>query len=112
MGGALAITLAASHDKVRAVVCFYGVPSPETDLSKIAGAVLGHFGDHDEYASSEAVRKLTERLSAAQVTHTFHTYPGGHHAFANEDRPEVHNAEADKLSWDRSLEFLRQNLQP
>jgi carboxymethylenebutenolidase len=112
MGGALAITLAASHDKVRTVVCFYGVPSPETDLSKIAGAVLGHFGDHDEYASPEEVRKLAERLSAAQVSHTFHTYPGGHHAFANEDRPEVHDAEADKLSWDRSLEFLRQNLQP
>lgn len=112
MGGALAITLAASHDKVRAVVCFYGVPGPDTDLSKIAGAVLGHFGDHDEYASPEAVLKLTEGLDAAQVTHTFHTYPGGHHAFANEDRPEVYNPEADKLSWQRSLEFLRQNLQP
>ncbi|HVB53062.1 MAG TPA: dienelactone hydrolase family protein [Candidatus Acidoferrales bacterium] len=112
MGGALAITLAASHDKVRAVVCFYGVPSPKTDLSKIAGAVLGHFGDHDEYASEEAVRKLSDGLEAAQVTHTFHTYPGGHHAFANENRPEVYNPEADQLSWRRTLEFLRQNLKP
>lgn len=112
MGGALAIALAANHDKVRAVVCFYGVPGPDTDLSKIAGAVQGHFGDHDDYASPEAVRKLTERLSAAQVAHTFHTYPGGQHAFTNEDRPEVYDRAADQLSWQRSLEFLHQNLQP
>lgn len=111
MGGALAITLAASHDKVRAVVSFYGVPGAETDLGKIAGSVLGHFGDHDELASPEAVQKLNDDLDAAQVAHVFHTYPGGQHAFANEDRPEVYLAEADKLSWQRTLEFLRQNLQ-
>ena len=111
MGGALAITLAASHDKVRAVVSFYGVPGAETDLGKIAGSVLGHFGDHDELASPEAVQKLNDDLDRAQVAHVFHTYPGGQHAFANEDRPEVYLAEADKLSWQRTLEFLRQNLQ-
>lgn len=110
MGGALAITLAASHDKVRAVVCFYGIPSPETDLSRIAGPVLGHFGDHDDFASPEAVSKLDDALQVAQVPHSFHTYPGGQHAFANEDRPEVHHAEADTLSWQRSLDFLRKNL--
>jgi carboxymethylenebutenolidase len=112
MGGALAMALAASHEKVRAVVCFYGVPSPETDLKRIAGTVLGHFGDRDEFASPEEVRKLTEGLAAAHIPHTFHSYPGGHHAFANEDRPEVYNAEADRLSWERTLEFLRANLRP
>jgi carboxymethylenebutenolidase len=112
MGGGLAITLAATHDKVRAVVCFYGIPSAETDLSKIAGSVLGHFGGHDDYASPEAARGLAEGLQAAGVPHTFHTYPGGQHAFTNEDRPEVYDAEADKVSWQRSLEFLNQLLKP
>jgi len=112
MGGALAITLAANHDKVRAVVCYYGIPGADTDLSRIEGAVLGHFGDHDEYASPEAIRELTERLASAQIPHTFHTYPGGHHAFANEDRPEVYNAQADRLSWQRTLEFLDSQLKP
>ncbi|MGH7643346.1 MAG: dienelactone hydrolase family protein [Candidatus Dormibacteria bacterium] len=112
MGGGLAITLAASHDKVGAVVAFYGIPSPETDLSKIAGAVIGHFGDHDDFASPEAARKLSEGLQAAQVAHTFYTYPGGQHAFTNDDRPEVYDSDADQLSWQRSIEFLRQNLKP
>ncbi len=112
MGGGLAITLAASHDKVGAVIDFYGVPSPETDLSKIEGSVLGHFGDHDDFASPEAAHKLDEALTAAQVSHSFHSYPGGQHAFTNEDRPEVYHQEADQLSWQRSLEFLGQKLNP
>jgi carboxymethylenebutenolidase len=110
MGGALAVTLAATHNKVKAAVTFYGVPGPETDLTRIAGSVLGHFGDHDDFASPEAVGKLDQALEAAQVPHIFYTYPGGHHAFANEDRPEVYHAEAASLSWQRSLDFLRKNL--
>ncbi|MGA7088374.1 MAG: dienelactone hydrolase family protein [Candidatus Dormiibacterota bacterium] len=110
MGGALAVTLAATHDRVKAAVTFYGVPGPETDLGRIAGSVLGHFGDQDDFASPEAVAKLDEALRAAQVPHSFHAYSGSHHAFANEDRPEVYNPEAATLSWQRSLDFLRQNL--
>jgi carboxymethylenebutenolidase len=29
------------------------------------------------------------------------------HAFANDRRPEVYNAEAAKLAWDRALAFVR-----
>ncbi|MFZ0995707.1 MAG: dienelactone hydrolase family protein [Candidatus Dormiibacterota bacterium] len=110
MGGALAVTLAATHDKVKAVVSFYGVPGPGTDLSRIAGPVLGHFGEQDDFASPDAVGKLDQALEAAQVSHMFYTYPGGHHAFANEDRPEVYDADAAAISWQRSLDFLRKNL--
>jgi carboxymethylenebutenolidase len=110
MGGGLAITLGATHDKVKAVVSFYGAPGPETDLTRIPGSVLGHFGDHDDFASPEAVGQLDQALEVAQVPHIFYTYAGGHHAFANEDRPEVYNAEAATLSWQRSLDFLRKNL--
>ncbi|MGA2873640.1 MAG: dienelactone hydrolase family protein [Candidatus Dormibacteria bacterium] len=112
MGGALAVTLAASHDRVGAAVCFYGIPGPETELSRIAGPVLGHFGDRDEFTSPDEVRKFAEMLEAAQVPHAFHTYPGGHHAFTNEDRPEVYDAPATRLSWERTLKFLRTSLTP
>jgi len=110
MGGGLAVTLAANHDKVKAAVTFYGAPGPETDLTRIAGSVLGHFGDHDDFASPQAVGKLDQALEAAQVPHIFYTYAGCHHAFANEDRPEVYNAEAATLAWQRTLDFLRKNL--
>ncbi len=74
--------------------------------------MLGHFGDHDDYATPEAIRTLSEGFDAAQIAHNFHVYPGAGHAFANEDRPEVYDQEADQLSWQRTLEFLRKNLQP
>lgn len=110
MGGGLAVTLAANHDKVRSIVDFYGIPSPTTDLNRIEGSVLGHFGDHDDYASPEAVAKLSEALDTARIAHSFHVYPGAGHAFANEDRPEVHDSDADALSWQRTTEFLRKTL--
>ncbi len=110
MGGGLAIALGAAHDRVSAVVSYYGVGMPETDLSRITGKLLGHYGEHDDMATPEAVRALDEQLEAASVPHTFHTYPGATHAFANEDRPEVYDEVAERLAWARTLEFLRANL--
>ena len=43
------------------------------------------------------------------VEHEIHRYDA-HHAFLNEARPEVHNADAAALSWRRSLDFLARHL--
>jgi carboxymethylenebutenolidase len=37
-------------------------------------------------------------------------YPGVDHAFFNDTRPEVYNAEAAKAVWARSLAFFRAHL--
>jgi carboxymethylenebutenolidase len=39
-----------------------------------------------------------------------HLYPGTDHAFFNDQRADVYNAEAAKLAWDRTLAFFRQYL--
>ena len=41
---------------------------------------------------------------------TVYDYPGTHHAFFNDDRPEVYDADAAKLAWARTLEFFRSRL--
>ena len=37
-------------------------------------------------------------------------YPGTHHAFFNDDRPEVYQAEAAATAWARTLELFRTKL--
>jgi carboxymethylenebutenolidase len=110
MGGGLAVALAASHSKVAACVDYYGAPTEDTDLSRVGAQVQGHFGTLDHFTPPEAVEQLAARLSAAGIGHTFYSYEGCDHAFANEDRPEVHQAAAAELTWQRTLDFLREAL--
>ena len=56
------------------------------------------------------VERIERELRDAGVDVTFHHYPGTSHAFFNDERPEVHDAEAADTSWQRSLEFLRAHL--
>jgi carboxymethylenebutenolidase len=37
-------------------------------------------------------------------------YPGTDHAFFNDTRPEVHDAEASAQAWERATTFLRTQL--
>ena len=112
MGGGLALYLAARKPEVRAVVSYYGFPRPGVDLnlSAIKGAVLGHYAQHDDFASPDLARQMEDELRRGGVDVTFYFYPGTTHAFFNDDRPEVHDAEAAAESWQRTLDFLREPL--
>lgn len=114
MGGGLALVLATQRpDAVRAVVPFYGVIPWEVaqpDYSKLTAAVQGHYASNDDFASPEFVKALEEELRSLGKDVEFFTYPGTDHAFFNDTRPEVYNAEAAQQAWDRTLAFLRERL--
>jgi carboxymethylenebutenolidase len=112
VGGGLALYLASLKPEVAAVVCYYGFPREglDWDLSAVKGAVLGHFAEDDDFAPRELVDSMERELRDAGVDVTFHHYPGTTHAFFNDDRPEVHDAEAADTSWQRTLEVLRAHL--
>ncbi len=115
MGGGLALVLGARRsDAVSAVVPFYGA-SPwqdaQPDYTAVRGAVLGHYAGEDEWASPEVARQLADDLRAGGNDDvTVHVYEGTQHAFFNDTRPEVYDAEASALAWDRTLQFLRSHL--
>ncbi len=112
VGGGLALFLASRKPEVTAVVCYYGFPREgmQWDLSAVKGAVLGHAAEHDDLAPPEILDRIERELGDAGVDVTFYHYPGTQHAFFNDDRPEVYDAEAAERSWERTLQFLRAHL--
>jgi carboxymethylenebutenolidase len=112
MGGGLSLYIATLRP-IDACVIYYGVlpGNVQPDLSKLAGPVLGHYAENDAWASPQVARELEQRIRDAGVEVEFYIYPGTEHAFFNDTRPEVYNAEAAKLSWERTLAFFRKHLQ-
>jgi carboxymethylenebutenolidase len=114
MGGGLALVLACQRpDAVTAVVPAYGVipwPDAQPDYSALQAVVEGHVAELDGSFSPAAADALVAELSALGKTASFHLYPGVDHAFFNEDRPEVYDADAAALLWERTVAFLRSQL--
>jgi carboxymethylenebutenolidase len=98
---------------VAACVAFYGlVPWPEAqpDYSKLAGAVLVHVAGNDEYFSPETALALGEQLRGLGKEAELYVYDGTDHAFFNDTRPEVYDADASATAWVRTMDFLHAHL--
>ena len=104
LGGFLALGL---KDHIAAIVPFYGTTAPERVLAQ--ADVLGHFAEHDDFEPPEQVREFEEAIRSSGRQVTFFTYPGTHHWFFEENRPE-YDADAARVAWKRTIEFLRQQL--
>jgi carboxymethylenebutenolidase len=114
MGGALALWLATLRpERVGCVAPFYGVigwPATKPDWSRLAGPVQGHYAENDDFAGPAAVAQFADELRALGKEVEIFTYPGTQHAFTNHHRPEVFDADATALAFDRTKTFLRANL--
>jgi carboxymethylenebutenolidase len=116
MGGGLTLVLACRRpDAVKAAAPFYGVipwPSLKPDWAKLDAEIDGHYASNDAYAAPAVVRALGEELGALGKKATFHIYPGTEHAFFNDTRPDVYNAEASHTAWQRTVDLFRRVLEP
>jgi carboxymethylenebutenolidase len=114
MGGGLALVLACQRpDAVAAVVPFYGLipwPSAQPDYSKLAAALQGHYAEKDGFASPTLVQNLESDLKKLGKEVEFFVYPRTEHAFFNDDRPEVYDADAAVIAWGRTIDFLSSKL--
>jgi len=114
MGGGLALVLATQRpDAVAAVVPCYGIvpwPGVDPDYAAMSAAVLGHYAEKDEYFTPEKANELAERLRGLGKSVEIIVYPGAEHAFFNDTRPEVYDADASRQLWDRTLAFLGEHL--
>jgi carboxymethylenebutenolidase len=98
----------ALPDDIGAVVVVYG--TGDGDYRTARAAYLGHFAERDEFEPLEAVRGLEARIRAAGREVTFRVYPGAGHWFVEPNRPDVYDAAAAELVWERTLTFLKARL--
>ena len=114
MGGGLALMLATQRpDAIGACVPFYGLipwPNAEPEWSKLDAAVLGHFAEKDEFFGPEQVRKLEDQLRSHGKSVELIIHPDVEHAFFNDHRPEVHEPDTSRRAFDRTVEFLHDNV--
>jgi carboxymethylenebutenolidase len=109
LGGAYALDMSVNlAEEIAAVVIFYATYSG-LDYSRASAAYLCHFAENDPFEPAESVTEMEQALQAAGRQVTVYTYPGTKHWFFEENRPE-YDAEAARVAWERTIEFLHQGL--
>ncbi len=102
LGGALAFATAVNVRGLAASVPFYGLPG-ELDWSKIDAPIQAHFAQQDDWATVAGAEQIKAAVTVPMELHVY----DAQHAFCNDRRPEVYNADAAELAWNRALAFVR-----
>jgi carboxymethylenebutenolidase len=108
MGGALALRAACDITGLAGVVPFYGMPGP-TDWQQLQAPVLMHVASKDDWVSPASAKQLQTALRSLGKVCDVHVYEA-EHAFCNDHRPRVYQAEAAALAWQRTVAFAKQQL--
>ncbi len=109
LGGAYALdTSTTLAEEIAATVIFYASYTGP-NYSSAQAAYLFHLAENDPWEPAESVAEMEQALQAAGKQATLYTYPGTRHWFFEENRPE-YDTEAASLAWERTIEFLHQQL--
>jgi len=114
MGGSLALWSATLAPEVAAAVGFY----PAIPWEKMAPtwsnydgkAAMIHCSEQDGTSAAPGIQQARQSIEDAGGSCAVYDYPGTKHAFFNDDRPEVYDADASAAAWARTLELFRAQL--
>ena len=117
MGGALTVLSACNVPELDATVVWYGYPPLEyVDAKEVTKPMMAHWALHDDAFAIDGVDQLEAKLKEAGVNLEFYRYDAKH-AFANEEADArnlpflKYQADAAKLAWTRTMDFLKKQLQ-
>jgi carboxymethylenebutenolidase len=121
MGGRVAFLAAAATPWFSAAVDYYGGriykawgkdrPAPSELAVNISCPIQGHFGMLDTSPPPEEMQKLHGELTRLGKPHEFFYYDNAGHSFNNSGQKK-YVPEADKISWQRTVDFFAQHLAP
>ncbi len=111
MGGGLAKFVATRDANAGAAVSFYGgFKKVDTNWNNLKAPLILITGENDKGLDASE-RELAAKLQSMGKNVQFKSYPNADHAFLNDTRPEVYNAEAAADAWRMTLDFFRTNVQ-
>ncbi len=109
-GGANSLLTAINSKDINAAIVFYGRnPANIDDVQKIAGAVIGNYGETDS-SITPGVPALEAAMKKHSKSFESKIYPGAGHAFFNDSGPRFNEAAA-KDAWARLIAFYKTHLQ-
>ena len=109
MGGTFALAAACELEEFSAAAPFYGDIPREEVLKKLKTPTLFIAGKRDAWINAEKVNTLKEAAKKYDLPVEVVAYDADH-AFFNDTRPEVYDAEAAADAWRRVLELFRKHL--
>lgn len=109
MGGTFALRAACEVPELKAAAPFYGDIPEESVLAKLKTPTLFIAGERDAWINPEKVNTLKEIAARHNLPVEAVSYDADH-AFFNDTRPQVYNAEAAADAWRRVLELFRKHL--
>ena len=108
-GGGIVNYLAATMGSdLQAGVPYYGVAADTASVPNIKAPLLCHLAERDERINA-TYPAFENALKAAGASYQVYIYPGTQHGFHNDSTPR-YNAEAAKLSWERTLNHFKNRL--
>ena len=111
LGGGLAVSLGCDSARLKAVVSFYGgAPNPIEKLRNLEGPALLIYAEHDDFAGPAVREAVTGEMDRQGKPYEVEVYPGTHHAFFNDGRPQTFDPVASRDAWARTLKLFRENL--
>lgn len=109
MGGTFALRAACEIDELAAAAPFYGDIPPEEVLKNLKAPTLFIAGSRDGWINAEKVNALRDAAKKFDLPVEVKVYDADH-AFFNNTRPEVYDADASADAWRRVLDLFRKHL--
>ena len=109
MGGTFALRAACEINELAAAAPFYGDIPGEEVLQKLNVPTLFIAGERDAWINPEKVGQLESAARKYDLPVEIVSYDADH-AFFNDTRPAVYDAEASADAWRRVLELFSKHL--
>lgn len=109
MGGTFALRAACEISELAAAAAFYGDTPPDSILKQLTVPTLFIAGTRDAWINPEKVNQLIEAARKYDLPVETVSYDADH-AFFNNTRPEVYDADAATDAWRRVLVHFRKHL--